>query len=924
MADIIGFDNSEEHVHRLSNSLDGSLELRIFADKAKGVTVVRFDGSEVCRSDAGEGQSPYFCGSVSIPRGEFTFEVTSEATPDRLILTEKDDIPTAEAFDLMYMNRKMSALFEHDPVEYTPEVLELLKRHGFIYEQAHDTADGLEPSGVPLGGMGCGKLEITADGMFTAFTGNNNQDCPIYRMPGSFMAISDGSETRLIRKDPLSLPYRTAAGITSDLEFPFARVVCADPDLNAAAEIRVFSPHIPGNAADSSLPCVFFDVELKNVSSEDVNASFCFSWENLINVGGSMMTRNAGERLFPLCYHTWNPSYPWSDRRANRCVRKDGALLFCADDDRGNPSSFGEHLLWCSDPGAECVPDRSILPEDEAAFAGAFAGGGYQNAVGGSEFRAGAWIVRRRLGPRESVRFSFILVWYMPRLTGADGRDYGVEYANRFGSAAGILDYCVKNRERLYSGTRIVNDAVGRSSLPQWFKRRLLDDRFVANTCSWYDKYGDFSINEAPTGMSGCLGTLDQRTASQVYYTTFFPELDDKELELFRLSQAPDGMCAHEIGFSAIKLEARPFSKWPDLADSYVIQVFHHYQRTGDRGFLERHWPHMKKAIEWTLTLDDAGCGIPYICPGRGTTYDNQFWEGVNSFISTMQIAAYRIGARAARIVGDDETSREWESLAEKAWEYRAGHLWNEKDGYFYNAYDPKGGKTDDSCFIASLAGEWAVMRAGIVPSMSYEDIGRAASEINSRCSSESGITDQGGRRDETAGFMQYPMAYLASASLYAGNAEAAWRFAEINDRVLTQPGVSTHFDQGLTYMIDGKRHGLPYYMTAPASWNMLEALSGVYDDAASGVLKLAPYTPGGLRLPVFLTGCGFEIVTDEEGSEMRLEPVYSVADHPVKRLMIAGKWGSDISTGSYDGGYTVFDVSFDPGKQGVILKNRG
>ena len=344
--------------------------------------------------------------------------------------------------------------------------------------------------------------------------------------------------------------------------------------------------------------------------------------------------------------------------------------------------------------------------------------------------------------------------------------------------------------------------------------------------------------------------------------------------------------------------------------------------RTGDREFLMRHWPNMKKAIEWTITLDDAGCGIPFICPGRGTTYDNQYWEGINAFISTMQIAAYRIGAQAARIVGDEKTADDWNALAEKAHEYRMDHLWDSRDGYFRNAYDPKSGKTDDSCFIASLAGEWAVIRSGIFPDLPFDDVSRAAAEITQRCTSELGITDQGGRRDETAGFMQYPMAYLASASVYAGNPDTAWKFAEINDRVITQPGISTHFDQGLTYMIDGSRHGLPYYMTAPASWNMLEALAGVFADADAGILKLAPYSSVSLRLPVFLTGCAFEILISEDGNEMRLEPIYSLSECSFKKIIIAGNWKSDDACGSFDGNYSVFDTVFDPGKQKLVLKN--
>jgi uncharacterized protein (DUF608 family) len=440
-------------------------------------------------------------------------------------------------------------------------------------------------------------------------------------------------------------------------------------------------------------------------------------------------------------------------------------------------------------------------------------------------------------------------------------------------------------------------------------------------TNSWYDKEENFSINEAPTGMAGCLGTLDQRTASQCYYTALFPALDDRELDLFRRSQAEDGMCAHEIGFAGIKLWARPFSKWPDLADSYVFEVYHHYQRTGDIAMLRRHYPHIVRAIDWACSLDDLSCGIPYISAGRGTTYDNQFWEGINAFIATMQTNAYRVAARIASVLEDKEHENTWEALAKKAQAYRMEHLWNEKDGWFYNAYQPGTKEIDNSCFVASLAGEWASMRAGIEPLMTTEQISRAASGIVNECVGENGLTDQGGRRESTQGFMQYPLAYLASAALYAGNAEAAWKTAKITEKVLTQPGVSTHFTQALTYSFEGKRAGLPYYMTAPASWNMLEAMVGLSADVHAGVLRLAPVTDGKTDLPVFLPGAWFRVMENAEKTELCLTPVRSLTECRFTELRLSGHWIADGISGSFDGTDTVFRFAFDPGKEALSFQ---
>lgn len=734
------------------------------------------------------------------------------------------------------------------------------------------------------------------------------------------MAVACGKQVRIIRKDPLGLPYQPIEKVEADLEFPFARLVCTDENLPVLTKINAFSSHIPGNAADSALPCVFFEVEMENTSVEEIDAAFCFSWENLINVGGSMMVMNKSDRIFPLCYHTWNCSYTWSDRRTNYCVKDNKSLIFGAENDCKNPMAFGKHMLYCSEADAEYICDRSILPEAEQKFVDMLAGKCKMegNSQSDSEFRAGAYVVRRHLKAYETVTMRFVLAWYMPTLLDEDGIDHGVEYTNRFRNVEEVVAYAIENWDRLYTETQAFNEIVNRSSLPEWFKRRILDDRFVVNTNSWYDRAQNFSINEAPTGMGGCLGTLDQRTASQAYYTTFFPELDERELDLFRRSQAEDGMCAHEIGFASIKLWARPFSKWPDLSDSYVIQVYHHYQRTGNLEFLKLHWPHVKKAIEWTLTLDDIQCGIPFICPGRGTTYDNQFWEGINAFISTMQIAAYAIGATCARILGETEIAQEWERLRKKAQKYRMEHLWDSENKYFWNAYNPNTNEVDDSCFIAALAGEWATIRAGIETDLPKELIGEIAGVINEHCVEDNGITDQGGRKEITAGFMQYPMAYLAAPALFGGNPEAAWRLASVTERTITGSEFTNHFDQALTYMIDGERHGLPYYMTAPASWNMLEALAGLTVDVSTGEMSLAPVELKNARIPVFLTGSWFEIIVTE--NKMELCPVKAEKETSFRRLRVKGCWTMEEAEAVYENGMSTFNVLYSPGKEKLVL----
>jgi hypothetical protein len=75
-------------------------------------------------------------------------------------------------------------MYRHARVTCKPcdELIEL--KHGSSGKDATvkpsmHRATGRNDSGVPLGGIGAGKIEFCADGRFTNVTTNNNWDCPI-------------------------------------------------------------------------------------------------------------------------------------------------------------------------------------------------------------------------------------------------------------------------------------------------------------------------------------------------------------------------------------------------------------------------------------------------------------------------------------------------------------------------------------------------------------------------------------------------------------------------------------------------------------------------------------------------------------------------------------------------------------------------
>ena len=134
-------------------------------------------------------------------------------------------------------------------------------------------------------------------------------------------------------------------------------------------------------------------------------------------------------------------------------------------------------------------------------------------------------------------------------------------------------------------------------------------------------------------------------------------------------------------------------------------------------------------------------------------------------------------------------------------------------------------------------------------------------------------------------------------------------------EKVITNPDCSTHFNQALTYKYDGTRFGLPYYMTAPASWNVLEAIVGLRADIGKGILSFKPTGECEMKIPVFLPDAWFLLERSADGRNLTLSPLKSIRSCTVTSLSIYGKWDVDNLDSKYEDGYTIFAVRYDPGK---------
>jgi len=150
-------------------------------------------------------------------------------------------------------------------------------------------------SGIPLGGIGCGTVEIRADGNF--------YDWQIFNNWASQMAFDDAFFAIRVKQDAnsvaqlLQLKGRSnAPGITTiDYvgEHPFAIMKFMDANMPAKVELKAWTPFIPHDSKNSGLPACIFSFTVHNPTNKPMEVSLLSSMRNGAGFDiGSLGSRN--------------------------------------------------------------------------------------------------------------------------------------------------------------------------------------------------------------------------------------------------------------------------------------------------------------------------------------------------------------------------------------------------------------------------------------------------------------------------------------------------------------------------------------------------------------------------------------------------------------------------------------------------------
>jgi len=853
-------------------------------------------------------------------------------------------------------------------------------------------------SGLPLGGIGAGKIEFGRDGRFTNITINNNWDCPIVDgsakqptiphilegfqgsilensirrqsiysaegVPGAWLAAYtplDGAKVLKTHSRPAFICLNENE-IDFEGRFPVAHVNY--PKFKGISlELDAFSsfavPDFSEDYHNSALPLALFVFRIRNNTTEVLPISLMMSWQNLNGIGGyAGYPINQFASIPPVFRNKSFGSGLWfaHDSKEQIDLRVVGNYSLRVWTDQSDaivsyyagwaPTDNG-HDLWDLFSRAGELDNRHC------------------------KGTAGALAEKFSLKSEEKAIVVFSLAWYMPYLLAAETEwshlvrpssppppptstnriDYGHAYNRWFRDSWEVSKYGLQKWHSILKKIHTWHETLINSSLPMRFVDALCNDLFPLYTCAWYTKDLKYAVNEAPSDMFGCMGTLDQRGTGNGAVACIFPQLNKAELALFAKDQIGDehdprhfgrhfnvqtgrfdliinreGAILHDVGWDHLEGGRTGDAKWlsahwPELTSIFVLQNYQHILWNGDKEWLDLQYPRIKKALYFQSRLDQDGDGVADLWGPGSCTYDTELYPyyGASSYITSLYLAALRVGTILAEKQNDKEFADWTRQQFQNAQRTMEEDLWDEELGYYHswrdNNYKVWDGlltehpRLSKNSQISQLAGSfWAeLLDLGELFDKKHRD--RALAEIGKRnVDSVPGCPADEYRSDGSYSQSMIPnvIGYFAALAITAGQPDAGWRAVEKVYRVRYDLDGSP-WDAPLQCSGEGNKFVQwgRWYLSNPASWYVLWALGGVHLDRIQGDIWVAPCwaTQWGKilkSLPVYLPGFQAQVDAEYEDDLWQVSfRLRSLAGEPIKLNSLGTRLPSCISQGA-------------------------
>ncbi len=550
----------------------------------------------------------------------------------------------------------------------------------------------------PLGGVGAGSLGLGGRGQlrdWEIFNRPNKGFSPNYAFSAIWAQSGNASPITRVLEARIQPPYEGQDGLgwqnvpglsrlegaTFTGEYPQAHIEFEDSKLPSKASLDAFSPFIPHEPDDSSLPVAVLRYRIQNPSPVVLRVGIAFSVDNpvvngspgLFGAGGAELKRvneyRAENRLAGLLM-----SNPGLD--ANDPVY--GTFVLAAVPQRGTRLTH-----WRGWPKAAWWTSPLM-------FWDAFSAKGELGAEPGEMSTVGALCQTRTIEPGQTGDLTFLLAWHFPNRTpdwcgwtsppGKGKTVIGNFYSVRFKDAWDAARYTAENLDDLERRTRRFSEVFRESSVPNPIKEAASANlSTLASTTCFRTADGEFHGFEGSDDHLGCCygnctHVWNYETATAFLFPSFARSL----------RKAAFGFSQDEAGGIHAR-QVLPDGETRDqivAADGHMGQIMHAYldwKMSADKIWLQSIWPRVRRGLAfawveggWDPSKTGVAVGV------QNNTYDVAFF-GPNPLCGIYYLGALRAGEEMALAVGDQASAGEYKRLFQRGSQWIDANLFKDE-----------------------------------------------------------------------------------------------------------------------------------------------------------------------------------------------------------------------------------------------------
>lgn len=527
----------------------------------------------------------------------------------------------------------------------------------------------------PIGGIGAGMFCIEGTGAISHMSIRHNPE--MFFEPAMFAAISiKGKGAKVLEQlvpDWKKFGQRDAGlggtgGATWGLprfaaaefkaRFPFAEITLKDAMMPVAVSIKAWSPFVPAEEDNSSLPLGALEYHFTNTGTKTEEFVFSYNARNFMRQGDVQNNIKSIKNGFIL-----------SQEAITNAPEKQGHFAIYTTDDNTVVDHCWFRGGWFDPLSMVWNTVKDGKPKSNAPVE--------KDAPGGSLF------VPFTLKPGEKKTVRLMMTWYVPDsklrigddTTGAPPTFHKPWYSSKFKSIHEVADYWKDNYEALYKKTALFSDAFYKSSLPPEVVEAVAANLTILKSATVMRQYdGRFWCWEGSGDNWGsCHGSCTHVWNYAQAVPHLFPALERSLRNTeFKENQNADG---HQ-GFRAnipISPLVHNFHAAADGQLGGIMKVHREWRISGDNEWLQQIYPAVKTSMDYCIrTWDPHKKGI--VEEPHHNTYDIEFW-GPTGMCTSFYLGALQAISLMGKSLGKDVT--EYIALYTKGKQYLETELYN-------------------------------------------------------------------------------------------------------------------------------------------------------------------------------------------------------------------------------------------------------